>query len=451
MPDAGWSEFGNLAGPPQFDDTSLPTNAINNAFAVRGTSKAPGHSARPIDITNSMMPHGLQPKFGRTPLTPLTPDPLDWMSFKPPKQTVYHVDLHGTPGNYHNVYGTKVQTEQMYDHIAKGHTKSDTLRGAGNDMWPGQATSEYGFAQGEKMTLRTGGEHPRARYFRPLECTKPQLYFDNWRVVDNSKIATYAPTLGIRLPENADVKEYHRPPMPQTVLSVNSARPDPIPVIRWTNRQRADDIPKYHQPDEIDLFGGNGWAAPAGAVGPSTETLRTQYRDVIPQKSVMFSPAAFNIAFGHESKAGGQGVNKVQVRPTHRQNTMRANFQSPFANIGMSAARGTDYVPIVPVKVNTEGVGVSRPAGPSYGMNSVADSDQHHRMNHVVLMPTLRDEVIHDYALRPPVTDRPSLAPQYTIFGVSEDRKVSPLVENVIDPTMISPWKNNPYTPKIIF
>ena len=272
MPDTDERNPHNYPGPPRdkpdLEDQGAGTSLAQAFDSNRGYRDTGPNDWGAGDVTNTLFPQGLYPLFGRTAQTPLYIEALEPEYFKPPKSTVLQDDLRQEPMPQPDVYGAKSIVGLSRDYVDP-YTKFRSGVGALNDLYPGAipggaTKAGYGFGNGEKFTLRTGGFHPRLRPFRMPESQQKQLYFS----VRNPSFAVgrsgsiYAEGRGelgnYETPFNAYVKEYHREAMPTAGLTSDRMRANPAVVLKCNSRQ--------------DQY--IGWAGPKGTDDRAQENLR---------------------------------------------------------------------------------------------------------------------------------------------------------------------------------
>ena len=498
FPDTDRRVAHNYPGPPV--ENMGPMTPLQQAFQVRGYGDT-GRDFGAADVTNSIdHQQGLMPWFGRAPLNPLTIDPLDSTSFKPPKTVVSQSDLHAAPERGWNVHGNPDYSEWFASEI-DWQTKTRSATGQYDYYWPGQlqaereaaggpctgdATKDYGYADGEKMTLRTGGFHyGRQRFWREPRSDRKQIYFS---VRNPSKAVgrfesewaeSTGPLGSLSIPYNARVKEFYREPQPTAGLTSNRLRADEKVVLPWSNRTGGcsggseDGSHANLPPTEV------AWAGPMAPTEYGQEALRItdQQRDVIPNKTTQHS-LGFGFPVGVTEKKGPQTVNPTVLRPTHRTcyegNRGILNDPNPYlGTVGGPAVYNTQYW-VNPhnlkeigtsIKVNQDGSscggsgknetgsggpcfvdGVMQRGGAVLPLNSTGDRWAVDRVNPVVPRYTQKSEnTIFDCATWPLLSNR-TLAPQYGSTVASENRRVTPMIQNEIDASLVHAFAQNPYT-----
>ncbi len=280
MPDTDERNPHNYPGPPRdkpdLEDQGAGTSLAQAFDSNRGYRDTGPNDWGAGDVTNTLFPQGLFPLFGRTAQTPLYIEALEPEYFKPPKSTVLQDDLRQEPMPQPDVYGAKSIVGLSRDYVDP-YTKFRSGSGALNDLYPGaipggdadagpgpERYAGYGFGNGEKFTLRTGGFHPRLRPFRMPESQQKQLYFSlrNPSFAVGRSGSIYAEGRGelgnYETPFNAYVKEYHREAMPTAGLTSDRMRANPAVVLRCNSRQ--------------DQY--IGWAGPKGTDDRAQENLR---------------------------------------------------------------------------------------------------------------------------------------------------------------------------------
>ena len=271
MPDTDKRNPHNYPGPPtqnvNIEDIGHGTTVAEAFGSNRGyADKTQGWG--PGDVTNTLNPQGLYPLFGRTPNGPLYIEALEPEYFKPPKSTILQSDLRQEPMPQPDVFGDKSIVGLSRNYIDP-YTKFRSGRGQLDNLYPGaiaggENNAGFGFFNGEKFTLRTGGFHPRQRIFREPPSQRKQLYFSirNPSHAVGRSGSIYSEGRGelghLELPYNAYVKEYHREPMPNAGLVTNKKRANPEVVFNCNNRQ--------------DQY--IGWAGPKGTSDRTREDLR---------------------------------------------------------------------------------------------------------------------------------------------------------------------------------
>lgn len=439
-PDTDERDPHNYPGPP----APRSVEDGGNPFHVRGYADT-GPCFGPGDVSNDLRTQGLFPWIRRSVLAPNTIDPLPARYFKPPKSTVRYSDLYEAPRRQRGVHGDPSIVGMTREYV-EPYTKLHSGVGALNNYWPDGMHKDFGFANGQKFTFRHGGFHPRARYFRMPERQQKQLYFrignpDKAVGRSGSLYAQQRGPLGFyETPYNSYVKEYHREPMPYGGgLVKNRLRANPSVVLPWTNR------PEQHL----------GWSGPPGTTAFSQEGLRilNAFRDVIPNKTTQFSQAPYSNPVAVVSKKGPQTVNPTELRPTNKECIVdavgRNNDPSPFFAKGDNAAYNTEYWTNTTVRELTAGPGVTHVAPGVINSNETADVRCDKRINPTVPRRAPRGNHIYFCAVRPPNSDR-TLAPQYTQWAAPKNRKVTPPIEREIDPSLIQPWLQNPYTQPVV-
>jgi hypothetical protein len=402
------------------------------------------------------------------------------------------------------VHGIRFQGDRRYQAIAAPYTKTRSGVGSYNDYWPGQiqaglqegngtgctgdGAKDYGFAWGEKMTLRTGGFHyGRQRIWREEPSQRKQLFFS---IRNPSKAVGRfqsvwsegtGPLGQLRIPYNARVKEYYREPMPNAGLTANRLGAKEKVILPFSNRTGDDAAACYARtangqcPSKQSYPGTEiSWFGPRGAKDYQQEALRMtpQQRDVIPNKTTQF-PLGFGFPGAVTEQKGPQTVNPIMnLRPTHREGYAPSrnilNDPAPFYPAGSPAVYNTEYwinphnikeigtsyrincdgsacggshAPGEPCMVN----GTQRPGGPNLPLGSTADRWQVERINPTVLRPTQKDEAIYQCAVWAPLSTN-TWAPQRGDIPAPQNRKVTPFVQQDIDPSLINAFLANPYT-----
>jgi len=480
MPDTDDRIPHNYPGPPLENRAGYAAlTPLQKAFMTRGYADGPSDgSFGPQDVTNAVGgTDGVLPWIGRTAQTPMMIDPLDSNSFKPPKSTVAEADLHAAPERGWNVNGNPNTWSTSYVRASNvdPYTKTRSATGQFNNYWPGQlsaeaqaagvngcgnivtsdTTKDYGFSNGEKFTLRTGGFHyGMQRPFREPPSQRQQQYFrignpSNAVGRFQSEWAQGTGPLGeLRDNKNASVREYGwdnggYEPLPtagltatrigahESVVLQNSNRSGRGPYVGLDGETGGDSQCAQY---DAGLPTETPWAGPMGPAGFSQEALRpfAEQRDVKPNKTTQF-PLGSGFQFGVTEQKGPNDTNPVQLRPTNQPtytaNRNSINDPSPFYPSGPPAIYnteewldpvnlkqiGTDYAVdlgcnnSVPEShqywTNGKGMvaknrcgqseslidGVMRPGGASIGFNETADSWGAERVNPFVLRETLKD------------------------------------------------------------
>ncbi len=169
---------------------------------------------------------------------------------------------------------------------------------------------------------------------------------------------------------------------------------------------------------------------------------------------------------------GPQETNPVTLRPTHRECYIgfMGALSDPAPNFakGDNAAWNTEFWYNTSLKSLTDGPGVMHPGGALLARDSIADSIYGHdprfetykytqnqavsglcgdnqRINPYNLRQTQKDTGMY-LAINRPFNSNRTLAPQYTEYPLPVDRKVTPFIQQDIDPSLMNPWYQNPYT-----
>lgn len=498
QPDVDERNPHNYPGPPRdkkykdIEDLGKGTTLSEAYNTTRGYNDLP-NGFGPNDVTNTNNVKGIWPLIGRTAETPLYIDALEPRYFKPPKSTILQDDMRREPQKQPDVFGDKSIVGLSKDYIDP-YTKFRGPAGQLDYLYPGaipgsSKNPDYGFSNGEKFTLRTGGFHPRQRIFQMPEITRKQLYFSirnpNFAVGRSGSIYSQGRgELGnLELPYNSYVKEYHREPLPNAGLTENKKRANPGVVLQCTTRPE----------QQI------GWMGPRGTSDRTQETFRLRTvaetaqddpngkgdnywgayggRDVIPNKTTQTPLWPIGNKAITETK-GPQETNPVELRPTHRACFLGAinSYNDPAPNFdkGDPAVYNTEFIYNTSLKSVTDGPDVMHPPNPLLARDSIADAinnpnrptaqesteeftqnqvtsgykGDNSRINPTHLRHTQKGTGIYFAVNRPFNSDR-TLAPQYTEYPKPVDRKVTPLIENGVDPSLINPYKQNPYTQQI--
>ncbi len=196
-------------------------------------------------------------------------------------------------------------------------------------------------------------------------------------------------------------------------------------------------------------------------------------RDVIPNKTTQ--TPLWGLGNGAVTQLKGpQETNPVVLRPTQRECILRYPFIGVFGNPtpyfpkGDNAVWNTEFWYDTSLKSLTDGPGVMHPAGGILSRDSIADSVTGHdprgltrpytknqvvsgiagdnnRINPFNLRHTQKDTGMY-FAINRPFNSNRTLAPQYTEFPLPVDRKVTPFIQQDVDPSLMNPWYQNPYT-----
>lgn len=192
-------------------------------------------------------------------------------------------------------------------------------------------------------------------------------------------------------------------------------------------------------------------------------------RDVIPNKTTQTHLWGLGNGAVTQYK-GPQETNPVNLRPTHRECYLgflgAISDPSPFFAKGDQAAYNTEFWYDTSLKSLTDGPGVMRPGGALLSRDSIADSvhdpsgliypytfnqvasgfkGDNNRINPTNLRHTQKDTGLY-FAINRPFHSTRTLAPQYTEYPKPVDHKVTPLIQQEIDTSLINPWYQNPYT-----
>jgi len=356
--------------------------------------------------------------------------------------------------------------------------------------------AQYGFSTGEQLVARSGTEHwGNKRIWREEPCKKKVLFF---RLGNPSTAAPrfqseWAQCTGplgeLSVPYNARVKEWYREPMPTAGLTADRLGAHELVVMPFSNRtgcppgscmyQRTDDggmqevMPMHEAENRMAGMGGThrAWIGQKGATMNANEAMRlhNEQRDVIPNKTTQFPLGSGFPVAGAELK-GPVDANPVRLRPTHRTCYEGASNAisdpAPFYGAGGPAVYNTEYV-LDPHNIKEIGSayrvspnapapgcmavengclvpGTHRPGGPCLGLGSTADRWAVNRVNPAYARPCLKEQLINDCAVRPPMSDV-YYAPQRGDFPAPENRKVTPLIQQDIDASLLQAYRQNPY------
>jgi hypothetical protein len=202
---------------------------------------------------------GVLPSFGGEKQNSLY-DPLRPHEFKPNKSTVLQSVMRAPPQPENNVFGDPSNYRELHERI-----NSETKFTRGNGAFDGynnySGGQQEGFASGQYITERTGGLHPRTRYYPQTEYKKGlQMYGrmgNPTEATGMSPGSTWSEGTGplgaFRENKNAAVYEYEREPMPTSADGEGhrGARFDEI----YLRRRRDDGVAKreyvgpMHHPD----------------------------------------------------------------------------------------------------------------------------------------------------------------------------------------------------------
>jgi len=416
FPDTDERVAHNYPGEPiEWRNRGRPMTALQQAFSTRGYGDMPRANGKfgAADVTNSVtLPNGLLPMFGRTAPGPLTIDPLDGMSFKPPKTVVTQSDMRESPAVGWNVWGNKWNGTQQLAYV-EPNTKWRSGRGAYNDAWPSQVGPDgrvsccdgdgdgdgtvnpqgYGFSTGEQLVAQTGSEHwGNKRIWREVPNQRKMLYFriGNPSTAVGRFMSEWAQGTGplgeTSVNYNVKVRDYHREPMPTAGLTADRLGAHELVVMPFSNRTGCPP-PGYagntiYQRDDgggmMEASNGNGngngnagaygyaptqreWFGAKNSQMHSQEALRlhNEYRDVIPNKTTQF-PLGSGFPVATSEMKGPTDSNPVRLRPTHRscyQGARNAvSDPAPFYASGNPAVYNTEYV-IDPHNIKEIGAG----------------------------------------------------------------------------------------------
>jgi len=537
MPDTDERVAHNYPGEPvEWRNRGVPMTPLQQAFSTRGYGDMPGQGGGfgPADVTNAVtLPKGLLPMFGRANPAPLTIDPLDGTSFKPPKTTVAQIDLHESPAAGWNVFGNRWNGTQQMAYV-EPYTKWRSGVGAYNDAWPSQIdengrvrccdgaaggdgtlqTQQYGFDSGEQLVARTGGEHyGLKRIWREVPSKRKVLYFN----IRNPSTAVgrfgsewaqgTGPLGELDVPYNARVKEYYREPMPTAGLTADRVGAHETVVLPFQNRtgcppgsvtyERRDDGTFQEVVSDGQAFReAAGGGDPRGARSPYGETSHAWFgaknsmmhaneamrptneqRDVIPNKTTQF-PLGSGFAVASAQLKGPADANPIRLRPTHRicytGDRNAISDPAPAYASGGPAVYNTEFV-IDPHNIKEIGAGyrvvcgpgaaagcanqspqesclvagTDRPGGPGLALGSTADRWATARVNPAQARHCLKEQLVDDCAVRPPMSDAQYQSPQRGDIPAPENRKVTPFIQNEIDASLLQALRQNPYAQPI--
>lgn len=432
----------NYPGPPTIGDDGYPEDLRAGALLSTAYGPVRGYADGPMNertVTNDLHPQGLMPWIGRTAHTPLTIDPLESKYFKPPKETVLGEDMYGPPMPSPNVFGDKNINGFIRSSIVDPYTKTNSGSGALNDQrigapppGPGHPVNNHGFSNGLKMTLRTGGVHPRQRIWREPPSTRKQLYF---RMTNPSHAVgrldstggEMRPELGrLEVPFNANTDEYRRDSQPNAGLAMNMKFVPSKVILKCTSRPDTNRTevgpPRYFDP-----------SGPVDNVHVQLRGTNRGFQDGAENRAN--KPSGF-------LPAGGP---QVEYFDTDNARTRRN---------GDCCETGT-----------LDGTGISRPGGAAafVSLGQTGDVLRNYetqyatqdgfqvdgsRINGTGLRQAKKIETVYFCAVRPPTANVFNL-PQYTTAPKPVDRKLTPLIEQHIDPALIGPLLQNPYARKI--
>lgn len=211
-----------MANTREWDFNEPRTGSFEDAFHSLRIDR------RPSDIKNTYMPHGLLPQFRQSTQAPLYIEPLQPSEFKPPKTELYNSEATETPfvkqsgvlvpPQYANNIGRRYATMSKKENGPSGAFNDYTLwNTTESENCDDETNPELRDWYGAKtVTERFEGVHPRVRIFPRKErymSTKQQFYNRPEHPFSHSQ--SVSGRLGrLELPDNLDVTEYTRAPLP---------------------------------------------------------------------------------------------------------------------------------------------------------------------------------------------------------------------------------------------
>lgn len=433
-------------------------------------------------------------------------NPMSGHELKPPKREVEMQEIYTPEPNRRDVPGynravditsdlkTKIAQEAKLYH-GTGALDSWTL---GGDSGPGNATR--GFATGEIMTRRNGGQHPRERFYR-FEENKRGRNQHEFRFlaprVTTQRGSVYGDSLGplgeLRLRQNSDVDTWYRPPEATDGLAPKPPITEFV-ELKIQDRDRGDDTYPYGN-TEIE------WAGQAfkttGPMEALRENNRMQYTR--PKNLSEYDNSDYMVPYAHYNQRGAYAIHdafamidldeqmtnrtldesfhkpfqtetedwELLTQPTElfedlveNNNTMNSssvdyfwtpNTRVPAPHFGQrgSGPSQFDYIDILRPSVDKDAGVFGRAAPPHRPDNFVADGSSFIRFNDVEstlrYTPKGESRFINFRDMYVPVEDK-SYISQIPEFPCPEVRQVSPWITRDINMNIMTPYLQNEFT-----
>jgi hypothetical protein len=445
--------------------------------------------------------YGILPKVGKGTGTQL-PDPISGADLKPQKHENLDVDMFVAAGDslpsrfdFNPIQtGMAQKRARQADKFTSGHGAMDYYTHI-NDEPCTNDNALFGFAQGEVMTPRYGGFHPRERFFRVPETKRGRNQhaerFTNptkatWHQGSIYQTGT-APLGELRLNRNADVREYYRAPERTSGISNKISAQNEFVDMPFQNRDVGDPglrkrlheerkqaacgftgrkEARQYDPDDLDfaacdrsdpttLGTERSWTSAPNRLGTDQELRREEDLYVRPKNVRDFQLRMFGSA-AHESQVGSYIYSDYSSdlcdRMTNRTLLDDKVMHAPAPNGGRRGEAGV-YSQNNFFRNGFDKTITGRAAAPVRSENMTADGMSGQRFQETHLRSTLKEDpkILASAGLHAPVGDR-QLAMQYSqSFACPVTRRVQPTVVNSIDFDGATPYMQNPYTQPLPF
>ena len=309
-------EDNNTSSPPP------PQNYFDGVFGDPNTVDP--YSANPLRYED-----GLTPSFGSNTGNVLRRETLPPHLHKPAKREVLQNVMRAPPQPQRDVFGAPIIHHEQHQR-ARENNKFTSGNGALDTYTPYEGNQQVGFGNGQYITPREGGFHPRRRFYPSTEYKKGlQLYgrLGNPSDAIGKLGSTFAQGVGPlgahRMPRNVHVSEYEREAMPTGAPGRNpvGCRIGNV-ILRPTYRSETNRAHMGH----------------ANASERNQPSLRLKGRYVKGKNSVSREEVGFVGA--NDMNRGAYATSSVQLYNTNRQTTSRPSELSQIPGLATGSMRG---------------------------------------------------------------------------------------------------------------
>lgn len=364
------------------------------------------------DVVNYQHPEGLIPQLGRDGMgmAPYVIDSLEPFHFKPEKQELMQDEFRAPPFPQNNVHGMHTILPMAQERVTELSSKSLHAKGSMNNVHPDTSSGQReGFAKGARLNIKTTpwAHYGNKRMFHNPPTKKTHTLF---RLLPPNKavggpigtiISQQRGELGhMRIPKNYNISEYHREPMPTGSNEVSNKM-----LIRATVKQERcsekDLLQPKHSKDMLT-------------------SMTQQYKNKHEWNSTLAAMSSWDDDDGEEEEMGYFGTSGVQ-------------------SIQLQAAR-TKFIIRSKTSAQPEIRGTRGATTQNRGGYTVAGAQ---------LRDTQKDEMNFQLKVHPPVGDR-RVNQDQAQFEIIEQRRMTPNIQQIVDPSLIDAYMKNPYITRTI-
>lgn len=218
----GAMNSGDTLGGTQLQGTPQTNHGNYFEQAFGDTGHVSPYQSNPLRY-----PDGITPSFGSNTGKVLRPEALPSHLYQPPKREQLQNIMRAPPQPQRDVFGAPQNYTEMHQRALE-QRKLTSGNGALDTYTPYEGGQQEGFANGQYMTERHGGFHPRTRFYPSTEYKKGvQMYgrLGNPSDAIGRPGSTFSQGVGplgaMRMPRNVHVSEYEREPMPTHAVGHN--------------------------------------------------------------------------------------------------------------------------------------------------------------------------------------------------------------------------------------